>query len=306
MKTTLKATVYAVTPAKSGARTLSVSHTLGVEIGSICCALNCQDDEIYQRLSGLYRNFLTERSPDITIDLERAADVEPPPGGDGSESPFSVLVDQPDVFSAGMEWENSEHDQGIRYMNGLFDMAYYTACLEKYGGDPPAMLVHACGVLRHGRAVVFAGPSDSGKTTVARLCGENDGRVINDEMVLVSRPGAEGGAAIVQSAPMIGSFPPGVNVRVPLSCILLLKKGSRTRVGPTDPADAYLRFVRQVITPLYIGQRELRPALTMVADFSQEMVGAVPMYELEFTVDGRSLWREIGELEERLYGRVRK
>ena len=42
-----------------------------------------------------------------------------------------------------------------------------------------------------------------------------------------------------------------------------------------------------------------------MADFSQKTItGSVPVYELEFTMDGGSLWREIDELEEMLYGRV--
>ena len=131
----------------------------------------------------------------------------------------------------------AESDAGFRYLNRLFYLAYYTACLEKYGGGPPAMLVHACGspaVRAGGHA--FAGPSDSGKTTIAGMCREKDGRVISDEMVLVSRPGSDGSAASVQSVPIIGGFPPGINITVPLSCILMLKKdGGRISIPSIRP-----------------------------------------------------------------------
>ena len=289
-------------PVEVKTRMPSVNRTLGIQIGSTCCGLKCPDDEVYQRLRRLYWNFLTEQSADVTIELERT------PGwndGAGDDQVFSVLRDEPDTFIVEMQCSPAESDAGFKHLNRLFYLAYYSSCLEKYGGSPPAMLVHACGVLRRGRALVLAGPSDSGKTTIAGLCGEKDGRVINDEMVLLSRPGMDGGIS-VQAVPIIGGFPPGINITVPLSCILLLKKGSRTRVTPVTPVDAYLRFIRQIVTPTYLGQREGRTAASMVADFSQETTGAVPVYELEFTLDGGFLWREIGALEAMMYGQVMK
>jgi hypothetical protein len=302
LKMPLKATVYMGVPVEVRTRTPSVNRTLGIQIGSICCGLRCPDDEVYQRLRRLYWNFLTEQSADVTIELERTPGWN---GSAGDDQVFSVVRDEPDTLIVEMECSPAESDTGFKHLNRLFYLAYYSACLEKYGGSPPAMLVHACGVLRRGRALVLAGPSNSGKTTIAGLCGEKDGRVINDEMVLLSRPGRDGGTS-VQSVPIIGAFPPGINITVPLSCILLLKKGSRTRVAPMTAVDAYLRFIRQIITPTYLGQREGRTAGSMVADFSQETTGAVPVYELEFTLDGGSLWREIGELEAMMYGQVMK
>jgi len=298
----LKATVYMGMPVELRTRMPSVNRTLGIQIGSTCCGLKCPDDEVYQRLRRLYWNFLTEQSADVTIELERATGWNE---GAGDNQVFSVLRDEPDTFIVEMECSPAESDAGFKHLNRLFYLAYYSACLEKYGGSPPAMLVHACGIMRQGRALVLAGPSESGKTTIAGLCGEKDGRVINDEMVLISRPGKDGDTTM-QSIPIIGGFLPGINITVPLSCILLLKKGSRTRVNPVTPVNVYLRFIRQIVTPTYIGQREGRTAAAIAADFSQEITGIVPVYELEFTLDGESLWREIGELEAMMYGQVTK
>lgn len=306
MNTRLKATVCAGTPVKSSVNAPSADHTLGVEIGSICCAVTCRDDEIYRRLSGLYRNFLTELTPDITIELERTEVEGPVPDGDASEPVFDILVDRSDLFIAEMGWDPAGSDAAFRYINRLFYLAYYTACLEKFGGDPPAMLVHACGILRQGRALLFAGPSESGKTTIAGMCREKDGRVISDEMVLISRPGSDGSAASVRSVPIIGGFLPGINITAPLSCILMLKRGERTRIRPLEPVEAYLRLISQTITPCYIGQRERKSVLSMIAEFSQKTINRVPVYEMEFALDGDSLWQEIGNLEEMLYGKVAK
>jgi hypothetical protein len=301
----LKATVCAGVPEVTRGKAPDVNRALNIQIGNACCTLRCPDDEIYQGLDNLYRHFLTDQATDVTIQLERS-DRDVAAGGNGNteEEPyFAVLCDEPDLFVAEMECSLGRSGNGFRYMNRLFYMAYYTACLEKYGGGTPGMLVHACGILRRGRAFVFAGPSESGKSTIAGLCGEEDGRVISDEMVLIARPGPDGGAS-VQSVPIIGEFPPRLNIAVPLSCILLLKRGERTRICPINPVDAYLRLISQTIKPCYVGQRGSELMLPLLADFSQETTNSVPVYELEFTIDRESLWQEISNLETVLYGRV--
>jgi hypothetical protein len=170
----------------------------------------------------------------------------------------------------------------------------------KYNGNLPAMLVHACGIFRRGQALVFTGPSEAGKTTIARLCGERDGELINDEMLLISRPTSNGNGISVQSAPIIGRFPPQRSVTTPLRCILLLKKSSKTTVRCLERVEAYLRFLRQIITPVYIGQSDVRTVLSLMAAFSDEVTGTTPVYELEFTLDGEPLWQVIAELESSL------
>jgi hypothetical protein len=310
----LKATVYPGSPVDGAGRLHRADRTLGIAIGNTCCALRCPDDELYHRLSRLYRNFLTEQTVDVTIELERSPRPAGPYGkaanGSGGARPgnedldFNVLSNDTDRFVAGLECDLTESDNGFRYMNRLFYMAYYTACQGKTGGSGPAMLVHACAILRNGRALLFAGPSESGKTTIARLCGEEYGRVINDEMVLITRPGADAGPC-VQSVPIIGGVPSGINITVPLSCILLLKKGDKTQVRPVDPVNAYLSLITQTITPHYIGEKDRMSVLSLLADFSQEITGSVPVYELEFTLQEESLWREIDNLEGILYGKVK-
>ncbi|MFH0914753.1 MAG: hypothetical protein V1849_05665, partial [Chloroflexota bacterium] len=98
-------------------------------------------------------------------------------------------------------------DREFNHLNQLLSLAYYSACKVKYDGQPPAFLVHSCGIVRDGKAVMFCGPCDAGKTTIARLCGEQYGQVINDEMLLVSRSPQGKGRLAVQGVPIIGGFP---------------------------------------------------------------------------------------------------
>jgi len=254
-------------------------QALGIQIGDIRCALMVKNAKVYHReafrkLERLYHGFLTKELTDITIELE-GTDRFGPSDLDTvlsdtryihDENCFrttSNLIDgQYDLtrHSIRITGEKSLADRNLEmnHLNKLLALAYYSACKVKYDGNPPAMLVHACGILRRGRVFIFAGPSEAGKTTIARLCGKRDGEVINDEMLLVSRPTTHDRGINVRSVPVLGRFLSRPHITAPLCCILLLKKSSQTQVHPIDKTEAYLRFMRQIITPAYIGQKDRR------------------------------------------------
>jgi hypothetical protein len=296
----------------------SSNHTLGLQIGSVCCALKCRDNEVYNQLRQLYRNFLTEQSADITVEMEGIDRLSPDDLGEVlSETRYihegnrfqtnsQIITGQYDlanrIISITAERSLGDPEQEFNHLNRLISLAYYSACKVKYDGNPPAMLVHACGILRDGRVIVFAGPSESGKTSIARLCGDQHGEVLNDEMLLISRPAPDGNGISAQSAPIIGGLSARRNIAAPLRCILLLKRSNKTLIHYLDRAEAYLRLMRQIISPAHIGQRSGRAVYSLMADFSAELVKTIPIYELEFNLDGESLWQVVMELE-RMSGR---
>lgn len=293
----------------------STDHNLGIQIGSVCCALKCEDNEIYHKFRKLYRDFLTEQKAEITIELE----VTDQAGPDNTSETRNTREDNrartagqrasckydPARQAICITGDRSlvDPDTDSNYLNQLFSLAYYSACRMKYNDCPPAMLVHSCGVLRNGRVLLFAGSSGAGKSTVARLCSERDGEVINDEMLLISRQTAAGDGISVQSAPIISRLSPRQNKAGLLRCILLLKQSNRTLARRLDRVDAYIQFMRQIITPVYIGQTEIKDILPLVTEFSDEVTRTVPVYELEFTLNGESLWQSVGELERELIRR---
>lgn len=288
-------------------------HALGIQIGSVCCELRCQDTEIYDKLQKVYHNYLTDEEADVTAVIELTDRMS-------VDKLRSVLertryIHKGNRFRTTSKLINGDYypesrtikitgernlldpDVEINNLNQLISAAYYSACKTKYDMNPPAMLVHACGILRHDRVLVFTGPSEIGKTTVAQLCGEKHGEVFNDEMLLMSRPGPNGNGVTIQNAPILGDLLPGRNTAAPLSCIFLLKQNNRTSLRYLDKAEAYLRFIRQIIAPTCIGYLDKRTVYSLMADFSAEIVKAVPIYELEFNRDANALWQIANELE---------
>lgn len=292
---------------------LSSNHTLRIQIGDVCCMFRCHDEETLVRLKQLYGDFLSDQRADITLELKTIdrtsiAEFEAALSrmkffheGDLFGTTDLVATGERDLNAGVVTMKVEKHflnsDAGRGFVNHGLCLLYYTACKLRHNGHPPALIVHSCGILRHGQVLLFAGPSGIGKTTIARLCGDEYGQVLNDEGVLVSRPHQHDNAVMVQGIPIIGELPQRLNVIAPLRGVLLLKQSKRTSVRRLDQMEAYMRFMRQIARPAYFGQRDKRAVFSLIAEFSDEVSRTTPFYELEFTLDRESLWEVVGELE---------
>ena len=290
--------------------------TVPVQVGEVCCSLSCRDTEVFSMWQELYGEFLCDRPADINIDIEvtdrmnsACIDAAVPKmrvAQEGSRFWASNGLFAADYDSSGprlsltLERGLLNPQMDFKLMNRVMSMAYNTVCASRHGTRFPALLVHGCGIARHGRGLLFVGPCEAGKTTIARLCGGQYGQVLNDEMVLVSRPDGNGGGLAVRGIPIIGGFPQSRNLAVPLSCVLLLKKSKRTAVRPVSRMEAYQRFLLQVISPAHFGVYDRQALLSLIAEFSDEVTATTPFYELEFTLEREPLWEAVGRLEESL------
>jgi hypothetical protein len=287
--------------------------TLGIQIGSISCEIRCRDTGIYEKLRNLYHGYLTDEPPDVTVELEATERLSAEElhsvlersrymrSGNNFRTSNRLLKGKYDMASRKVKITGEktliDPDNKDNLLNQLISVTYYTACRMKYAANPPAMLVHGCGILRHGRVSLFTGPSDIGKSTIAHLCGDKHGEVLNDEMLLMSRPGGNGSGVTIQNAPILGDFLPGRNTAAPLSCIFMLKQNNRTALKELDKAGAYLRFIRQIIAPSCVGNYDKKTAYNIMADFGSEVIRDIPAYELEFNKDSHALWQITDEIE---------
>ena len=295
----------------------SSNQSMRIQIGDICCSITCSDRDVFSYLKELYSDFLSDGPADINIELEiverLSADeirkVMPHARGLRTDNRFTTTnltlesEYDPNTHSLSMVVEKHLLNPNMEYklMNRIVPAVYFTAYGVHCGVKPPAMIVHACGIARREHALIFTGPSETGKTTIAQLCGDKYGRILNDEMVLISWPDGDNHRLRVQGLPIVGGVSQRLNISAPLCCVLMLKQGKRMGLRQLDKTEAYLRFIRQVIAPAGVEMKEdKRSLLSLTTEFSNRVVRDTVFYELEFNLDREMFWGVIEELEKSL------
>jgi hypothetical protein len=157
----------------------------------------------------------------------------------------------------------------------------HTLLLAKTGG----FLLHASSAVRNGKAFLFSGLSEAGKTTIARLA-PHDATLLTDEASYVRRLNDQ---YLAYGTPFAGELgEPGKNVSAPIAAVYLLAKSQENRITKIEPAEATRRLLRNIL--FFAHDEEL---VRHVFESACAFVAAVPVYELSFFPDER-VWDLIG------------
>jgi hypothetical protein len=146
--------------------------------------------------------------------------------------------------------------------------------------------VHACGVVdSSGQGYLFAGQSGAGKTTLARLWqkagGIGEGMILSDDRIVLRY---EAGQFWMYGTPWHGEAELSSPGRAPLNGIYLLRHGPSNRLVPLRRSATVAKLIACSF-PLFYQSSSLDYTL----DFLDQLVQAVPCYELSFTPDERVL-----------------
>ncbi|MEP0774847.1 MAG: hypothetical protein HRF46_10870 [Acidobacteriota bacterium] len=134
------------------------------------------------------------------------------------------------------------------------------------------VLLHSAGVVHGGRAFLFCGRANAGKTTLARKAAAAGAQVVSDDLNMVM-PGP--GGWWVHPVPFTGEFgrqqPPAAEA-CPLVAVALLEKTAALRVAPVQPAEAVAALL--VGCPFVNADSEEFPALASVVS---DVAAGVPV-----------------------------
>ena len=151
-----------------------------------------------------------------------------------------------------------------------------------------AMLAHgACvfhGVVMEyeGKGVLITARSGVGKTTHARLWRDHENALIlNGDRSLCRRID---GKWYAYGMPWCGSSGEYINRRVPISCIVELRRGETNRVEDVSPFDAAMYLLERIYAPVW--EPELREK---AVDRCQELGSSIPVVRLYCRPDPESV-----------------
>jgi hypothetical protein len=140
------------------------------------------------------------------------------------------------------------------------------------------ILTHAAGVVRNGKAFIFAGASGAGKSTFSQLLAEaRVGKLLSDERVIVREID---GVMQAFGTPWAGTAGIARNGNAPLAGIYFLKHGLSNHLKKLAAGDASDKFLPLVSIPWYDPD-----TMSQIIAFAKHLVAKVPVYEMSFTPD---------------------
>ena len=261
-------------------------YRLTIEIGGMPVGVNTSDREFLGQLQERYSGYIASQSDtEIEFEIELA-----PPGI--SDPGVPVRVSQRDgrwTLTRGdfrAEWEPAKRQGRIRQTANPYSIdavlrIVHTLVLAKQGG----FLLHSASAIRNGKAFLFAGVSEAGKTTISRLAPP-DATLLTDEISYVRK--SENGY-VAYGTPFTGELAKlGENVSAPIGALYLLAKGRENRIDPVPPGEAARSLLANL---LFFAEDEELVQATFHTAF--EFVSRVPVSRLTFFPDAR-VWEMIG------------
>jgi hypothetical protein len=261
-------------------------HEVVIEIGGIPIALQTTDSEFVRLLTGRYGAYIkSEMRPEFTYRVELI-----PPGTFNPEDDAAVWMEDGEWrFERGdfrATWSQESGQGLIRQSANPYSIdsvlrITHTLLLARTGG----FLLHASSAVRNGKAFLFSGLSEAGKTTIARLA-PSDVALLTDEASYVRRVADQ---YVAYGTPFAGELgEPGKNVSAPIAAVYLLEKASENMIVSIDPAVAVRRLLRNIL--FFAHDPEL---VRLVFESACAFVAAVPVFQLSFYPDER-VWDLIG------------
>ena len=154
------------------------------------------------------------------------------------------------------------------------------------------LLLHCAYILYNGRAILFTGPSGTGKTTQAKLWQRSMGsRIVNGDRAAI---GLEGGIVTAYGLPISGTSPDCENVTAPVAAIVSLSQAKENRVTRLRAASA----VKPLLSGTYLPP-EFAQDLPLLVDLAASLAARVPVYHLQCLPDDSAVQALAAMIDER-------
>jgi hypothetical protein len=262
------------------------NHDVVIEIGGLPIEVQTTDAEFERILMKRYGDYI---KPGMAPNFGLRVELVQPGSFDPDADAEVWLEDSEWRMERGdfrARWSPAKHQGEVLQSANPYSIdsvlrIVHTLMLAPEGG----FLLHASSAVRNGKAFMFSGLSEAGKTTMARLAPE-DVSLLTDEASYIRKVD---GRYLAYGTPFAGELgEPGKNISAPIAAVYLLAKGPENRIEEIDPAVAAKRLLRNIL--FFAHQSDL---VRQVFESACAFVAAVPVYQLTFFPDQR-VWELIG------------
>ena len=259
--------------------------SLVIEIGGVPVRVNTSDPDFVAMLEDRYSGFVSNSARaeiDFDIDLTPPGFADPAAQVQVNHRDGRWSLRRGDFYA---EWEPAKRTGWIRQTANRYSIdavlrIVHTLVLAKQGG----FLLHSASAIRNGKAFLFAGVSEAGKTTISRLA-PTDVTLLTDEISYVRK---RDDGYIAFGTPFTGELAKlGENVSAPIAALYLLAKGRENRIDPVPAGEAARSLLANL---LFFAEDEELVQATFHSAF--EFVSRLPVSRLTFFPDAR-VWELI-------------
>jgi hypothetical protein len=259
--------------------------SLVIEIGGMPVRVHTTDPGFLTLLQDRYAGFVSNAEhAEIDFDVDIA-----PPNPAAPDAPVRV-TQRLGRWTLGRgdfraEWEPASRRGWIRQTANPYGIdavlrIVHTLVLARQGG----FLMHSASAIRNGKAFLFAGVSEAGKTTISRLAPP-DATLLTDEISYVRR---QDSGYVAFGTPFTGELAKlGENVSAPIAALYLLAKGQENRIDPIPPGEATRGLLANIL--FFAEDEEL---VQSVFRSAFDFVSRIPVSRLTFVPDAR-VWELI-------------
>ncbi len=264
----------------------SSARDVVIEIGGFPIEVQTTDPELERILNWRYGDYMQPgKAPEFALRVHVTNPEEVDPDADAEvwleDREWKMVRGD---FSAS--WSPAERRGEVTQTANPYSIdsvlrIVHTLKLAPEGG----FLLHASSGVRNGKAYLFSGVSEAGKTTMARLAPP-DVTVLTDEASYIRKVD---GHYFAYGTPFAGEMgKPGKNISAPIAAVYLLQKAPENRIDKIEPAAAVQRILRNIL--FFAHQSDL---VRQVFEAACAFTAAVPVYQLSFFPDQR-VWDLIG------------
>lgn len=276
-------------------------HESFLRIAEITVAVRCDDSRVTARFDGAIEHFFVAPAPpDVELDVVFLDHYEPPRGamlfdsggvwrmyaeGEGVRIECQTDLIGPDPYRVATF--NSDFTRGtIRVsLTRPYDPLEYPLdelLIANLLARGRGVELHACGVIDHaGRGHLFVGQSGAGKTTTARMWGDDARSIISDDRVIIRE---RDGELRMFGTPWHGEAELASPESAPLAGVYLLTQAKENELRELSAPVAVARLFGCTFPPFHNGA-----AIDFTMSMLERIVSRVPVREFRFTLDRSGL-----------------